>query len=117
MHLKFVAKQWEGKRFYHVSTDEVYGSLGQTRDYLKKRRPMTLIHLILLKASSDHFVRAYGETYGLSYVINCSNNYGQNHFSEKLIPLFINNIINNKYLFTEMGSTPVIGFCARSYSN
>jgi dTDP-D-glucose 4,6-dehydratase len=58
------------------------------------------------------------KTYGLSYVItNCSNNYGQNHFPEKLIP-FINNIINNKpYLFTEMGTTPVIIVCARSHSN
>ncbi len=87
------------KRFYHISTDEVYGSLGkkglfsETTPY-KPNSPYSAS-----KASSDHFVRAYGETYGLPYVIsNCSNNYGPNHFPEKLIPLFINNIIVNKPL-------------------
>ena len=64
------------------------------------------------KASSDHFVRAYGETYGMPYVIsNCSNNYGENQFPEKLIPLFINNILNKTlYLYMEMVIIQGIGF-------
>jgi dTDP-glucose 4,6-dehydratase len=90
---------WEGKRFYHVSTDEVYGSLGETGLFEETTPYEPNSPYSASKASSDHFVRAYGETYGLPYVItNCSNNYGQNHFPEKLIPLFINNIINNKAL-------------------
>jgi dTDP-glucose 4,6-dehydratase len=90
---------WEGKRFYHVSTDEVYGSLGQTGLFEETTAYDPNSPYSASKASSDHFVRAYGETYGLPYVLtNCSNNYGQNHFPEKLIPLFINNIINNKPL-------------------
>lgn len=89
----------ENKRFYHVSTDEVYGSLGTTGLFLETTSYDPNSPYSASKASSDHFVRAYGETYGMPYVItNCSNNYGPNHFPEKLIPLFINNIINNKPL-------------------
>jgi dTDP-glucose 4,6-dehydratase len=90
---------WEGKRFYHISTDEVYGSLGKTGLFTETTSYDPNSPYSASKASSDHFVRAYGETYGLPYVIsNCSNNYGQHQFPEKLIPLFINNIINNKPL-------------------
>ena len=90
---------FEGKRFYHISTDEVYGSLGETGLFTETTSYDPNSPYSASKASSDHFVRAYGETYGLPYVItNCSNNYGPNHFPEKLIPLFINNIINNKPL-------------------
>ena len=89
----------DGKRFYHVSTDEVYGSLGAKGLFTETTPYDPNSPYSASKASSDHFVRAYGETYGLPYVItNCSNNYGPNHFPEKLIPLFINNIINNKPL-------------------
>ncbi|WP_372754036.1 dTDP-glucose 4,6-dehydratase [Mariniflexile sp.] len=87
------------KLFYHVSTDEVYGTLGQTGLFTETTAYDPNSPYSASKASSDHFVRAYGETYGMPYVItNCSNNYGQNQFPEKLIPLFINNIINNKPL-------------------
>jgi dTDP-glucose 4,6-dehydratase len=90
---------WNTKRFYHVSTDEVYGALGQTGLFTEETPYDPNSPYSASKAASDHFVRAYGETYGLPYVItNCSNNYGPNHFPEKLIPLFINNIINNKPL-------------------
>lgn len=90
---------FQGKRFYHISTDEVYGSLGETGLFTETTAYDPNSPYSASKASSDHFVRAYGETYGLPYVItNCSNNYGPNHFPEKLIPLFINNIINNKPL-------------------
>ncbi|WP_405294452.1 dTDP-glucose 4,6-dehydratase [Algibacter sp. Ld11] len=90
---------FENKLFYHVSTDEVYGSLGQAGLFTETTSYDPNSPYSASKASSDHFVRAYGETYGLPYVItNCSNNYGQNQFPEKLIPLFINNIINNKAL-------------------
>jgi len=86
---------WEGKRFYHVSTDEVYGSLGETGLFKETTTYDPNSPYSASKASSDHFVRAYGETYGMPYIIsNCSNNYGQNQFREKLIPLFINNILN-----------------------
>lgn len=89
----------ENKRFYHISTDEVYGSLGEDGLFTEKTPYDPNSPYSASKASSDHFVRAYGETYGLPYVItNCSNNYGPNHFPEKLIPLFINNIIENKPL-------------------
>ena len=96
-------KQWannfEGKRFYHISTDEVYGSLGAEGLFTETTAYDPNSPYSASKASSDHFVRAYGETYGLPFVLtNCSNNYGPNHFPEKLIPLFINNIINNKPL-------------------
>ena len=89
----------DGKRFYHVSTDEVYGSLGETGLFTETTPYDPNSPYSASKASSDHFVRAYGETYGLPYVLtNCSNNYGPNHFPEKLIPLFINNIITKKAL-------------------
>lgn len=90
---------FEGKRFYHISTDEVYGSLGAEGLFTETTPYDPNSPYSASKASSDHFVRAYGETYGLPYVItNCSNNYGPNHFPEKLVPLFIHNIINNKSL-------------------
>ena len=96
---KIWANNPEEKRFYHVSTDEVYGSLGTEGLFTETTPYDPNSPYSASKASSDHFVRAYGETYGLPYVItNCSNNYGPNHFPEKLIPLFINNIINNKPL-------------------
>jgi dTDP-glucose 4,6-dehydratase len=96
---KIWAKASEGKRFYHVSTDEVYGSLGAEGLFTETTAYDPNSPYSASKASSDHFVRAYGETYGLPFVLtNCSNNYGPNHFPEKLIPLFINNIINNKSL-------------------
>lgn len=90
---------WEGKRFYHVSTDEVYGTLGETGFFTETTPYSPNSPYSASKAGSDHFVRAYGETYGMPYVLsNCSNNYGPNHFPEKLIPLCIHNIINNKPL-------------------
>lgn len=90
---------FEGKRFYHISTDEVYGSLGAEGLFTETTPYDPNSPYSASKASSDHFVRAYGETYGLPYVItNCSNNYGPNHFPEKLVPLFIHNIMNNKSL-------------------
>lgn len=85
--------------FYHVSTDEVYGALGETGLFTETTAYSPNSPYSASKASSDHFVRAYAETYHLQTVIsNCSNNYGPYHFPEKLIPLFINNIINNKPL-------------------
>ena len=90
---------WDNKRFYHVSTDEVYGSLGEIGLFEETTPYDPNSPYSASKASSDHFIRAYGETYGLPYVItNCSNNYGQQQFPEKLIPLFINNILNGKPL-------------------
>jgi len=90
---------WKGKRFYHISTDEVYGTLGETGLFTETTPYDPNSPYSASKASSDHFVRAYGETYGMPYVItNCSNNYGPNQFPEKLIPLFIHNIIHNKSL-------------------
>ncbi len=87
------------KRFYHVSTDEVYGALGDTGMFTETTSYDPHSPYSASKASSDHFVRAYHDTYGLPCVIsNCSNNYGPNHFPEKLIPLCINNILNNKPL-------------------
>jgi len=90
---------WQAKRFYHISTDEVYGTLGEIGLFEESTSYDPNSPYSASKASSDHFVRAYGETYGMPYVIsNCSNNYGPNQFPEKLIPLFINNILNNKKL-------------------
>ena len=94
---------WNGnfinKLFYHVSTDEVYGSLGEKGFFTETTRYDPHSPYSASKASSDHFVRAFADTYGLPVVIsNCSNNYGSYQFPEKLIPLFINNIVNNKPL-------------------
>ncbi|NQU34073.1 MAG: dTDP-glucose 4,6-dehydratase [Bacteroidetes bacterium] len=90
---------FEGKRFYHVSTDEVYGSLGETGFFYEDTPYDPHSPYSASKASSDHLVRAYNDTYGLPIIIsNCSNNYGPNQFPEKLVPLFINNIRNNKPL-------------------
>jgi dTDP-glucose 4,6-dehydratase len=87
----------EGKRFYHVSTDEVYGSLGETGYFTEETRYDPHSPYSSSKASSDHLVRAYHDTYGLPIVIsNCSNNYGSYQFPEKLIPLAINNIRQSK---------------------
>ncbi|SDS24976.1 dTDP-glucose 4,6-dehydratase [Christiangramia echinicola] len=87
------------KLFYHISTDEVYGTLGKEGLFTETTSYDPNSPYSASKASSDHFVRAYGETYGLPYIIsNCSNNYGPNQFPEKLIPLFINNIIEEKGL-------------------
>jgi dTDP-glucose 4,6-dehydratase len=92
-------KNSEGKRFYHVSTDEVYGSLGETGFFTESTAYDPRSPYSASKASSDHFVMAYYHTYHLPVVIsNCSNNYGSFHFPEKLIPLMINNIINNRPL-------------------
>jgi dTDP-glucose 4,6-dehydratase len=88
-----------GKRFYHVSTDEVYGSLGRDGLFTEQTPYDPHSPYSASKASSDHFVRAYHDTYGLPAVIsNCSNNYGPCQFPEKLIPLFINNIRHRKPL-------------------
>lgn len=90
---------YEGKRFHHVSTDEVYGTLGDEGFFTEETAYDPHSPYSASKASSDHFVRAYADTYGLPVVLtNCSNNYGPNHFPEKLIPLCIHNIINNKPL-------------------
>ena len=89
----------ENKRFYHISTDEVYGSLGDTGAFKETTPYNPHSPYSAAKASSDHFVRAYCDTYQLPVVIsNCSNNYGPNQFPEKLIPLFIHNIKNKKPL-------------------
>ena len=89
----------EGKRFYHVSTDEVYGTLGETGMFEETTAYDPHSPYSASKASSDHFVRAYLDTFGLPSVIsNCSNNYGSYQFPEKLLPLFINNIQNKKAL-------------------
>jgi dTDP-glucose 4,6-dehydratase len=93
---------WEdftGKRFYHISTDEVYGSLGATGFFYENTAYDPRSPYSASKASSDHLVRAYHHTYGLPSVIsNCSNNYGPFQFPEKLIPLAIHNIKNNKLI-------------------
>ncbi len=100
--LNVAKKNWDNfsdKLFYHVSTDEVYGALGSTGFFTENTPYHPNSPYSASKASSDHFVRAYGETYHLPFVVsNCSNNYGPNHFPEKLIPLLINNIITKKPL-------------------
>lgn len=105
--LNAAKKSWQGNfentRFYHVSTDEVYGTLGEEGMFTEETAYDPHSPYSASKASSDHFVRAYQDTYGLNTVIsNCSNNYGSYHFPEKLIPLAINNIKNNN-------SIPVYG--------
>lgn len=93
------AAKMEGKRFMHVSTDEVYGSLGEEGFFTEETAYDPRSPYSASKASSDHFVMAWYHTYGLPVVMsNCSNNYGSYHFPEKLIPLMINNIKNNKPL-------------------
>lgn len=99
--LNAVREFWKGdydkKRFYHVSTDEVYGALGETGMFKETTAYDPHSPYSASKASSDHFVRAYHDTYGLDVVIsNCSNNYGSHHFPEKLIPLAINNLKSGK---------------------
>lgn len=90
---------FEGKKFHHVSTDEVYGTLGDKGLFTESTPYDPHSPYSASKASSDHFVRAYYDTYGLPIVLtNCSNNYGPNHFPEKLIPLCIHNILNNEPL-------------------
>jgi dTDP-glucose 4,6-dehydratase len=94
---KIWKSDYESRRFYHVSTDEVYGSLGESGMFTEETPYDPHSPYSASKASSDHFVRAYHDTYGMNTVIsNCSNNYGSYHFPEKLIPLAINNIKNNK---------------------
>ncbi|MFV0366076.1 MAG: dTDP-glucose 4,6-dehydratase [Mangrovibacterium sp.] len=98
---KLWAGNQEGKLFYHISTDEVYGALSMNKEEMFVETTKYDPHspYSASKASSDHFVRAYCDTYGLpALVSNCSNNYGSYQFPEKLIPLFINNIKNNKAL-------------------
>jgi len=99
--LNVARRLWNGRydktRFYHVSTDEVYGSLGENGMFTEATAYDPHSPYSASKASSDHFVRAYHDTYGLDTVIsNCSNNYGSYHFPEKLIPLAINNIKQKK---------------------
>jgi dTDP-glucose 4,6-dehydratase len=99
--LQAAKESWNGnflnKLFYHVSTDEVYGSLGSEGVFTEETSYDPHSPYSASKASSDHFVRAFADTYGIPIVIsNCSNNYGSHQFPEKLIPLCINNIINNK---------------------
>lgn len=90
-------EDYSSKRFYHVSTDEVYGTLGEDGLFTEETAYDPHSPYSASKAGSDHFVRAYADTYGMNTVIsNCSNNYGSYHFPEKLIPLAINNIKNNK---------------------
>jgi len=100
--LNTAKKYWKdlsGKLFYHISTDEVFGSLGEKGFFTETTAYAPNSPYSASKASSDHFVRAYGETFHLPVIIsNCSNNYGPYHFPEKLIPLFINNIIQKKPL-------------------
>ncbi len=96
---KSVWKDFNGKRFYHISTDEVFGSLGNEGFFTETTPYDPQSPYSASKASSDHFVRAYANTYGIPVVLsNCSNNYGPYQFPEKLIPLMINNIKNNKPL-------------------
>jgi dTDP-glucose 4,6-dehydratase len=90
---------FEGKRFYHVSTDEVYGSLHHGGFFTEETPYDPQSPYSASKAASDHLVRAYGNTYKFPFVLsNCSNNYGSHQFPEKLIPLIINNIVHNKPL-------------------
>jgi len=100
--LNQVRNSWENKpenRFHHISTDEVYGSLGENGLFSEATAYDPRSPYSASKASSDHFVNAYHHTYGINCVLsNCSNNYGSHHFPEKLIPLMIHNIVKNKAL-------------------
>ncbi|WP_431211598.1 dTDP-glucose 4,6-dehydratase [Puia sp. P3] len=97
--LSFWKNQPEGKLFYHISTDEVYGSLGAEGFFTEETPYDPRSPYSASKAASDHFVMAWHHTYGMPVILsNCSNNYGSNHFPEKLIPLMINNILHNKPL-------------------
>jgi dTDP-glucose 4,6-dehydratase len=100
--LNTARRYWKDRRdvlFYHVSTDEVYGSLGDTGLFTEETPYDPRSPYSASKASSDHLVKAYHHTYGLPVVIsNCSNNYGSHQFPEKLIPLMINNIVHRKPL-------------------
>ena len=102
--LEAARKAWsgnyEGKRFHHISTDEVYGALSlEEGKFSEETRYNPHSPYSASKASSDHFVRAYHDTYGLPTVItNCSNNYGERQYPEKLIPLFVDNILNRRAL-------------------
>lgn len=94
---KLWENNWQGKVFYHISTDEVYGTLGQEGLFTETTAYSPNSPYSASKASSDHFVRAYGETYQMPYLIsNCSNNYGPNQYPEKLIPLTIQHILQQK---------------------
>lgn len=93
----FKATHQKGGIFYHISTDEVYGTLGETGLFTETSPYQPNSPYAASKASSDHFVRAYAETYGLPVIVsNCSNNYGPNQFPEKFIPVCIQAIVNNK---------------------
>ena len=100
LYWESLPEKFEGKRFYHISTDEVYGSLEFNDELFTERTPYNPHSpYSAAKASSDHFVRAYHDTYGMPTIVtNCSNNYGPYQFPEKLIPLFINNIRHRKPL-------------------
>src|SRR6185437_10191067 len=95
--LEVAKEKWKGNYgghlFYHISTDEVYGALGNEGLFTEQTRYDPHSPYSASKAASDHFVRAYYDTYGIGTIVsNCSNNYGPHHFPEKLIPLMINNI-------------------------
>ena len=100
LYWESLPEKWEGKRFYHISTDEVYGALEfDSTLFTEETRYNPHSPYSASKASSDHFVRAFHDTYGMPAIVtNCSNNYGPYQFPEKLIPLFINNIRNRKPL-------------------
>ena len=100
LYWESLPEKFEGKRFYHISTDEVYGSLEFNDELFTEQTPYNPHSpYSAAKASSDHFVRAYHDTYGMPTIVtNCSNNYGPYQFPEKLIPLFINNIRHRKPL-------------------
>ena len=96
---KLWGNDWNDKLFYHISTDEVYGSLTEKGSFSENTSYKPNSPYSASKASSDHFVRAYSETFGIPHIIsNCSNNYGPNQFPDKLVPLAINNIIKKKII-------------------
>ena len=121
LNLLQVAKEyWKNnyldKLFYHISTDEVYGALGEDGLFTETSKYDPHSPYSASKASSDHFVRSYKDTYGLPVVIsNCTNNYGPYQFPEKLIPLVIYNIINNKSIPSKCGSVYGMTFLDKLY--